>query len=74
MRETEYEQLIAELYSAIESRQPFIRKGQSLMIKLRDLRLDIYDEIVNSFSEYDCFYNDDKIPFTINYIKKIYER
>ena len=43
-----------------------LRLGQSYMNALGDVRFDLYKEITDT--EFDCFYNDDKIIKFINFL------
>lgn len=43
-----------------------LRLGQSYMNALADVRMDLYEEV--TATEYDCFYNDDKIIKFVEYL------
>lgn len=46
-----------------------LREGQSIFNAVANFNLELATDLI--FSEFDCFYDDKKIPQTIEFLKKV---
>lgn len=53
----------------LREQNPELREGQSIFNAIANFNLELSTDLI--FSEFDCFYDDKKIPQTIEFLKKI---
>ena len=53
----------------LREQNPELRKGQSIFDAIAIFNLELSTDLM--FSEFDCFYDDKKIPQTIEFLKKV---
>ena len=53
---------------SIPNRGKHIRRGRQLMIYLHEIRPELYNKI--TATEFDCFYVEDKMEKTLDYLKQ----
>lgn len=53
----------------LREQNPELREGQSIFDAIANFNLEFATDLM--FSEFDCFYDDKKIPQTIEFLKKV---
>ena len=53
----------------LREQNPELREGQSIFDAIAIFNLELATDLI--FSEFDCFYDDKKIPQTIEFLKKV---
>ena len=53
----------------LREQNPELREGQSIFNAVANFNLEFATDLM--FSEFDCFYDDKKIPQTIEFLKKV---
>ena len=53
----------------LREQTPELREGQSIFNAVANFNLELATDLM--FSEFDCFYDDKKIPQTIEFLKKV---
>ena len=53
----------------LREQTPELREGQSIFNAVANFNLEVATDLI--FSEFDCFYDDKKIPQTIEFLKKV---
>jgi len=61
----EYDEFIKMFSNCLENKH--LRIGQCFMVALSKINRNLYDEIIGT--EYDCFYDDNKVNKFLKYIK-----
>ena len=53
----------------LREQNPDLREGQCIFNAVANFNLELATDLI--FSEFDCFYDDKKIPQTIEFLKKV---
>jgi len=69
LTDDEYLKLLRTFGDIMDNGDGHLRKGQAFMIALSRIRYDLYEKITGT--EYDCFYDDNKVMKFLRYINQL---